>query len=190
MSTNKKANKVKELLRLGVSTKEICEATGLKKGVISYHRNRLGVEIGKYGNRYDWEDIQRVYDAEQLTYDELHARFGVTKTPISLAISRGDFTPRVTEATFSERTLFEVDQSHRVGGTNRQAIRRHARTVLNRAGVPKVCSSCDWKEHVEACHIRPIVSFPPSTPISEINALDNLTYLCPNCHWVHDHKSE
>lgn len=36
------------------------------------------------------------------------------------------------------------------------------------------------------CHIKAIKLSIKSTRISEINSLDNLIALCPNCHWEFD----
>lgn len=50
----------------------------------------------------------------------------------------------------------------------------------------KSCQNCGYDKHVEICHIKAIKDFPPETLISEINDLNNLAGLCPNCHWEFD----
>ena len=49
------------------------------------------------------------------------------------------------------------------------------------------CEKCGYSKHVQACHKKPISSFPLDTKISEINRNDNILCLCPNCHWEYDH---
>lgn len=49
------------------------------------------------------------------------------------------------------------------------------------------CEKCGYLKHVQACHKKPISSFPLDTKISEINRNDNILCLCPNCHWEYDH---
>lgn len=48
------------------------------------------------------------------------------------------------------------------------------------------CQRCGYSKHIEVCHISPISSFDPSTPISVINSAENIIILCPNCHWELD----
>lgn len=64
-------------------------------------------------------------------------------------------------------------------------VRYHAREVMKEAGINK-CQKCGYDKHIECCHIKAVSSFPPETKISEINSLDNLIGLCPNCHWEFD----
>lgn len=63
--------------------------------------------------------------------------------------------------------------------------RVRARIVILSNGLTS-CKSCGFDKHIEACHIKPISSFPLDTKLSVINNLSNLIALCPNCHWEHD----
>jgi hypothetical protein len=65
-------------------------------------------------------------------------------------------------------------------------IRFRARYVYYKSDRPKYCINCGYDTHIEVCHIRAIADFPPETPIGEINNLQNLAALCPNCHWELD----
>jgi hypothetical protein len=71
--------------------------------------------------------------------------------------------------------------------TESNQIRSHARKSALSSPVPQKCVVCGYDIHVEVCHIRPVCSFHPKTAAHVINADDNLTYLCPNCHWEMDH---
>lgn len=68
------------------------------------------------------------------------------------------------------------------------AIRQHGKKVIDRSSVPKCCKNCGYDKHVEVCHIKGIPEFDKTALVSEINSLNNLIYLCPNCHWEYDHK--
>ncbi len=48
------------------------------------------------------------------------------------------------------------------------------------------CLNCGYSKHVEICHIKPISSFDRNTTISQVNDINNLVALCPNCHWELD----
>jgi len=65
-------------------------------------------------------------------------------------------------------------------------LRQDARR-LYLAAFPYRCVRCGYDKHIEVCHRKPVSSFDLDTPISVVNALDNLLGLCPNCHWELDH---
>jgi len=65
-----------------------------------------------------------------------------------------------------------------------QFIRKHARQALRFR--QRVCANCGYTAHVEACHVKAVSSFDDNTLISEINAPENLVFLCPNCHKLFD----
>ena len=65
-------------------------------------------------------------------------------------------------------------------------IRELARTKYLVSDRPQCCAICGYDQHFEVCHIRPISSFSPTATIGEINSLENLIALCPNCHWEFD----
>lgn len=69
-----------------------------------------------------------------------------------------------------------------------QSIRGHAHRVakINKMDNSK-CSYCDYKNHVDLCHIKDICDFTDDSTLAEINAPDNLIFLCPNHHWNLDH---
>lgn len=48
------------------------------------------------------------------------------------------------------------------------------------------CAKCGYMKHVELCHKKPLSSFPKTATIGEVNSVDNIIQLCPNCHWEFD----
>lgn len=66
-------------------------------------------------------------------------------------------------------------------------IRDLARKAYSKLGRPKSCHICEYKAHIEVCHIKGIGLFPSTAYITEINHPSNLIGLCPNCHWELDH---
>ena len=65
-------------------------------------------------------------------------------------------------------------------------IRKMARKVLIKNKIEKKCKICSFDFYVEVCHIKSIASFSKNSLIKEINALENLVYLCPNHHIMLD----
>lgn len=59
---------------------------------------------------------------------------------------------------------------------------------MDKSGRPKICETCNYFKHVEVCHIKPIREFRDTDLIGNVNALSNMKYLCPNCHWEFDNR--
>ena len=67
-------------------------------------------------------------------------------------------------------------------------IRMNAILVRKRDKVTECeVPDCNYSKHVQVCHIRAVASFSGSTMLGEINARENIVYLCPNHHWEFDH---
>lgn len=86
---------------------------------------------------------------------------------------------------WSKRTLGEVRQAAKYQ-PNAQA-RDVARQEFKKSKRPAVCQNCGYSKHIEVCHIIAVKDFPPETPMSVVNGINNLVALCPNCHWEFDH---
>jgi hypothetical protein len=87
---------------------------------------------------------------------------------------------------WSKITLLEFKQN-RPNYQVHSRIRSIARSFYKNSDKPKHCTKCSWSTHYEICHIKPIGDFDDSSTIAEINHIDNLVALCPNCHWAFDH---
>jgi len=81
------------------------------------------------------------------------------------------------------KTISEV--SRLLGSNKFRAIRDNAHKVLSPVG--KKCERCPYDKHVEVCHKKAVSSFPETATIAEVNAIENLMLLCPNCHWEYDY---
>lgn len=64
----------------------------------------------------------------------------------------------------------------------RTSIARNARLIFNNSDRPKACAHCPRIGHVQIAHKKAVSSFPDTALICEINHIDNLLPLCPNCH--------
>ena len=65
-------------------------------------------------------------------------------------------------------------------------VRTFAKIFMEENNVEKKCQICGFNEYVEVCHIKSISSFDKNSPLSEVNSLENLIYLCPNHHVLLD----
>ena len=77
----------------------------------------------------------------------------------------------------------QYDKSHR--SSCWALVRTRARRLM-KLNFKYECNLCGYDKHCEVAHVNPISSFPLDTLISQVNSLDNLMYLCPNCHWELD----
>lgn len=66
-------------------------------------------------------------------------------------------------------------------------IRFYARNVYLSCGESLHCAVCGYDKHIEVCHLIPVSKFDKDALLSEINHINNLVALCPNCHWELDH---
>lgn len=86
---------------------------------------------------------------------------------------------------YSEVTINEITSIRKY--QKNSVIRFLARRLYLRTFPEKSCANCGYSIHIEVCHIRGINDFPQSAKLAEVNSIDNLIGLCPNCHWELDH---
>lgn len=84
------------------------------------------------------------------------------------------------------RTKGDLFSSRTNWQSARTAIRKHSSIVMETASVVKACKVCGYSIHVEICHIKAVSDFNDDSLIADINAIENLVYLCPNHHWEFD----
>lgn len=76
--------------------------------------------------------------------------------------------------------------TNRFGINKHSKIRYHSRKEYFRNYRENSCENCGYNLHIEVCHIKPIKDFKLNSKLAEINSIDNLIALCPNCHWEFD----
>lgn len=86
------------------------------------------------------------------------------------------------------RTKGEVFKSCRNWQSARSIIRKDAERIISRSDIELKCKVCFYTNHVEVCHIKSVSSFSDESTIDDINNIDNLVLLCPNCHWEFDNN--
>jgi ribosomal protein S14 len=89
-----------------------------------------------------------------------------------------------------QRTIADYLNAKTATGDKQQkytAIRYMARSKY-KTDLKNPCQQCGYKHHVELAHIKSISSFPITATLNEVNAKENVAFLCPNCHWELDHE--
>ena len=147
----------------------IARSLGLSKATVCYHRRRLGYQIDERSNRrYDWSEVQSFYD-EGRSARECQAEFGFSSKTWHDAVQRGAVKPRPPAAPIE---LYLV--------ADRRTNRSHLKTRLLAEGLKENrCEECgltDWRG-------KPLsIALHHLNGVARDNRLENIKFLCPNCH--------
>ena len=161
--------KVRELLEEGLSQAEVARRLGLSRATVSHHARRLGLPAREScARRYDWAAVQAYYDLGH-SARACQSFFGFCSKTWHDAMRRGAVITRPAAA--------PVD-TYLISG--RRTDRGHLKRRLLAAGLKSnVCEECgisEWRGE------------PLSMALHHVNGngldnrLENLRFLCPNCH--------
>ena len=160
---------VRELIQRGLTHSEVAFELGLSKPTVSYHARRLGVPPDERASRrFDWTAIQAAHNSG-LSARECCARFGCSRSAWHEAIRTGRLTAR--------SHLIPIDQLLAKG---RHVSRGHLRGRILKAGLKE--------ERCEECGLTEWRGEPLRVTLHHVNGdgydnrLENLQFLCPNCH--------
>jgi DNA-binding CsgD family transcriptional regulator len=160
-------SEVGRLLAEGLSQAAIGRALGISAPTVSYHARKLGIPPRlSAARRVDWDAVQRTYDCG-LSVSECAAMYGFSSSAWSNAVRRGAVTPR-PRAMPLDRLL----------GAPRN--RNHLKQRLLDLGLKE--------NRCEGCGCTTWLGKPLSLALHHVNGkgednrLENLQFLCPNCH--------
>lgn len=160
---------VQRLLEEGMSQSEVAFELGLSKPTVSYHARRLGLSRDEgAARRFDWVAIQEAHDAG-LSPRECCARFGCSRSGWSEAVRTGRLRARSHVIPIEDLLV-----------KDRPCNRGHLRSRLLKAGLKEErCEECGLVER-RGRHLR--VTLHHVNGDAYDNRLENLMFLCPNCH--------
>lgn len=160
---------VRELLDRGLNHTQVAMELGVSKPTVSYHARKLGIQPDeKASRRYDWDAIQAAHDGG-LSVRECCAEFGCSRSAWHEAVRAGKLNAR--------SSLIPIDELLVVG---RSTARHHLKGRLVKAGLKEErCEECgldEWRGR------RLRVTLHHVNGDGYDNRLENLQFLCPNCH--------
>lgn len=188
MSEETKGSKIRQMLQAGKKYKEIGETLQVAKSTIAYHARELGLVRGHpiEFRRYDWAEIQAYYDigyCQAEVTEHFNMRPGTIRDAVkngSLKIDRSRCckTHRQGKVGVPHETIFIVDSVYSTKVTKQKILRENL--------IPYSCSNefCDlyqsvkpvWAGKLLVLHLDHI------NGIRNDHRLENLRFLCPNCH--------
>lgn len=160
---------VRDLLAAGLTQSAVAFQLRLSKPTISYHARKLGIERDeRMSRRYDWKRVQEAYDAG-LSARGCQAKFGFSNSAWYDAVDRGVLAVRPVGIPIDELLV-----------AGRPRNRGHIRRRLLKAGLKE--------ERCERCGLSGWRGEPLRVTLHHVNGdgydnrLENLKFLCPNCH--------
>lgn len=128
--------------------------------------------MARYDKRYDWKQISADYNSGK-TFRELKDLYGFAANSWNDAVRRGDIIARKTNGK-KELTPFELLK-------DRSAVRDRLKRHLD---IPYICKSCgntgEWLNQPFSLQLHHLDGN------GKNHSLDNLVWLCPNCHALTD----
>lgn len=175
-------DKIIKMLQDGYTYTTICTTLNVAKSTVAYHakKHELHKTEGVKHTNYDWDQVQLVYDTG-LCLKELAITTGISTTAITSAIKTGKLKIDRKRLCSDQKELpndyiFKSNSTTDVGVVKRR-IRRDSL-------IPYVC-------HVTNCPLSQLVIWNGDAitlHLDHVNGirtdhrLENLRWLCPNCH--------
>lgn len=160
---------VAALIDQGLNHSQIAFELGISKPTVSYHARKLGIPPDERASRrFDWAAIQAAHDSG-LSAADCCKRFGCSRSAWHEAVRTGRLNARSSRIPLEELLV-----------SGRPTNRGHLKTRLLKEGLKE--------ERCEECGLSEWRGRPLRITLHHVNGdgydnrLENLEFLCPNCH--------
>jgi 5-methylcytosine-specific restriction endonuclease McrA len=160
---------IDRLFREGYTQAMVAAELGMAKATVSYHARRFGMPIhDEFARRYDWEKVQQAHD-DGMRAMECCRHFGFSKATWSKAVATGRIQSRSHLIPLEDLLV-----------KGRRTNRTHLKGRLLAAGLKENrCERCGistWRG--SALNVQLHHKNGDGTD----NCLENIQFLCANCH--------
>ena len=195
--------KIEELRKLNYNYRQIKEELHCSKSTISYYlgedqKTKLRNRTNKYRGTllYHLKNTTVFSEFENFISNKRLKLFSTIQTCKRCGINSGKKSvycigckpvrqpKKSIDSKYLDKKIKEVSYNNGQP-SNYTKIRSHARVIIKRYK-KSICENCGYDKYVECCHKKAISAFSKEALINEVNHIDNLIYLCPNCHWEFD----
>lgn len=165
--------KVKSLLDIGYSRKQIAEKLGITKQYASRVAISLGYRVpnGK-PSKYDWDEITEYFNKGH-SLKECRDKYGFSNGTLATARRRGDTTIQIRVLRSDNISYYLVEN-----GTNDSAMLK--KLLFENGILQNVCSICGQLPIHNGRDL--VLQLDHINGIHNDNRINNLRILCPNCH--------
>ncbi len=171
-----------DMLHQGHTYAQIISALGVAKSTIAYHAKKHNMSKGTKTFKIDWNKVQTTYDSNEICLAELITRENLNRSTVAKAIKSGYLIIDKSREnkllkTIPNDMIFIENSPHDASVVKR----RIKKTDL----LPYKCSNTQcmlhmtqptWNNHPIVLHLDHI------NGIRDDHRLQNLRWLCPNCH--------
>lgn len=160
---------VERLLDKGLKNGEVARELGITTATVSFHARELGIPPDRrFAKRVDWAAVQVAHD-RGMSVRQCAREFGFHRGSWHKAVQRGAIKPR--------SHLIPLEELLVIG---RQTTRRHLKARLISEGLKEnrceICGITEWLG-------RPLsIQLHHRNGNGRDNRLENLEFLCANCH--------
>lgn len=180
---NEKKDELEQLIMSGVPYEKIGRYYGVSGNAVKKAAKKLCIELPIKRIKSDSEHFNRGTSFKRKTgYNEC-PNCGNLKYHTSKLCSFCQNKQR--QQNIKNKTLGYFVENKNYLSTKCSEIRKDAKRTLSESTVEKVCVYCknhEYDEILEVHHIKGILEHNIDTTINEINAIENLVWLCPNHH--------
>lgn len=175
---------LKSLIESGLPYERIGIMYGVTGNAVKKAAKKLGIELKKKRSINEKEHFNKgvTIREQKKYYDECPICGGRKYHTSEICIKCRN---KQRSENIKETTLGHYIDGKKYLASKCNDIRKDAKKTLEKSGVEKVCAYCgnhDYDEILEVHHIKGILEFSSDTKVKEINAIDNLVWLCPNHH--------